>query len=334
MISFIIPIYNTKLELLKRCFTSILELKHLKYEVLLIDDGSEKFIKEFCEEFIKNYPDFYFFRKENEGVSQARNLGIKLAKGEYIFFIDSDDTIVAKNLDRLELKKDIDLVLFDFQLVEKEKQLRIKSLDNIDKKKLNSKTIVLEFLINSNLNAPWAKIYSRKFLLKNSIFFDKNIVTGEDLNFNLDCLMCNPKIIYEKKIVYNYYREEISSKNRLLKYKEKLVENYSFLKIKKINILNKLDLKFQEKIFFIRLIVSSKIKNIFNSIIEAEEGKILTLSFKNKIKENINEDLEYIKYTNFFIKIRYFLMYFELWKIIKIIGKIRKLYLKVRKAKI
>ena len=122
MISFIIPIYNTKLELLKRCFSSILELKHLKYEVLLIDDGSEKFIEEFCKDFIKDYSNFYFFRKENEGVSRARNLGIKLAKGNYVFFIDSDDTIVAESLDSLKLEKDTDLVLFDFELIEKEKK--------------------------------------------------------------------------------------------------------------------------------------------------------------------------------------------------------------------
>ncbi|MFR4519196.1 MAG: hypothetical protein ACLT40_04465, partial [Fusobacterium sp.] len=81
-------------------------------------------------------------------------------------------------------------------------------------------------------------------------------------------------------------------------------------------------------------IVSLKIKNIFNTIIDAEEEKILTLNFKNKIEENIREDLKNIKYTNFFTKLRYFLMYFKLWIIIKIVGKFRKLYLKVRRAKI
>ncbi|MFR4903728.1 MAG: glycosyltransferase family 2 protein [Fusobacterium sp.] len=334
MISFIIPIYNTKLELLKRCFSSILELKHLKYEVLLIDDGSEKFIEEFCKDFIKDYSNFYFFRKENEGVSRARNLGIKLAKGNYVFFIDSDDTIVAESLDSLKLEKDTDLVLFDFELIEKEKKKEIKVLDIINKKNFNLKDIVLEFLINSDLNAPWAKIYHRQFLLKNHIIFNKEIVTGEDLNFNLDCLMCNPKIIYEKKVVYNYYREEISSRNRLLKYKERLIGNYNYLEKKKLKILSKLDLDFQEKIFFIKNIVSLKIKNIFNTIIDAEEEKILTLNFKNKIEENIREDLKNIKYTNFFTKLRYFLMYFKLWIIIKIVGKFRKLYLKVRRAKI
>lgn len=334
MISFIIPIYNTKVELLKRCFTSILKLKNLEYEVLLIDDGSEKFVEEFCKDFIKDYSNFYFFRKENEGVSQARNLGIRLAKGEYIFFIDSDDTIVAENLDNLKLKKDIDLILFDFELIEKEKKVEIKVLDRINKKNINLQDIVSEFLINSNLNTPWAKIYRKQFLLKNNIIFNREIVIGEDLNFNLDYLMCNPKISYEKKVVYNYYREEISRKNRLLKYKEKLIENHSFLEKKKLNILNKLDLEFKEKKFFIKQIVSLKIKNIFNSIIEATEEKVLTLNFKNKIEENIREDLKNIKYTNFFTKIRYFLMYFKLWTIIKIVGKFRKMYLKVRKAKI
>lgn len=249
MISFIIPIYNTKVELLKRCFTSILKLKNLEYEVLLIDDGSEKFVEEFCKDFIKDYSNFYFFRKENEGVSQARNLGIRLAKGEYIFFIDSDDTIVAENLDNLKLKKDIDLILFDFELIEKEKKVEIKVLDRINKKNINLQDIVSEFLINSNLNTPWAKIYRKQFLLKNNIIFNREIVIGEDLNFNLDYLMCNPKISYEKKVVYNYYREEISRKNRLLKYKEKLIENHSFLEKKKLNILNKLDLEFKEKNF-------------------------------------------------------------------------------------
>ncbi|MFR8989575.1 MAG: glycosyltransferase family 2 protein [Fusobacterium sp.] len=331
MISFIIPIYNTKIELLERCFNSILKLTNLEYEVLLIDDGSKSFVEEFCKKFIKNYSNFIFFKKENEGVSQARNLGIKLAKGDFIFFIDSDDTIVAKNLENLKIKKKVDLVLFDFKLIEKNKKLDIQVLkDSENSIELNPQKVLLGALVNRNLNSSWAKLYSRDFLLKNNIFFNSQLVTGEDLNFNLNFLNYNPVVIYKKIIVYNYYREEESSKNRLLKYKEKQIENCNYLEKTKLEILKQMNLP--KKNIYIGKIVSQKIIDTFNLIIDSEEEKIL--NFKNKVKANIKDDLKYIKHVNFFIKIRYFLMYFELWEIIKIVGKFRKKYLKLKKIKI
>ena len=94
-ITVIVPIYNVE-DLLSECLLSLKEQDFLEYEVLLIDDGSTDRSSSIALEFAKNNKKFLYFRKENGGLSSARNFGILKAKGEYIAFVDSDD-FVNKN---------------------------------------------------------------------------------------------------------------------------------------------------------------------------------------------------------------------------------------------
>ncbi len=92
MISVIVPVYKTE-PYLRQCVDSILEQTYRDIEVLLIDDGSPDKCGEICDEYAEKDNRVRVFHTENRGISAARNLGLKEARGEYIGFVDSDDWI-------------------------------------------------------------------------------------------------------------------------------------------------------------------------------------------------------------------------------------------------
>ncbi len=100
MISVIVPVYNTK-EYLERCVNSLLAQTYGDMEIILVDDGSTDGSGRLCDEFAAKDPRIRVAHKENGGSSSARNLGISLAKGEYIGFVDSDDYVDADMYERL-----------------------------------------------------------------------------------------------------------------------------------------------------------------------------------------------------------------------------------------
>lgn len=117
-ISVIVPIYNVD-RYLPKCLSSILAQTFRDYEILLIDDGSTDNSADICDTFASKYANVTVIHKENKGPSDARNVGIENAKGEYVYFLDSDDYIIPKCIEILYnniIKNDADLSCgsFDF----------------------------------------------------------------------------------------------------------------------------------------------------------------------------------------------------------------------------
>jgi len=100
LISIIIPVYNAK-EYLRRCLDSILRQNYTNIEVLLIDDGSSDGSEAICDEYALLDKRIKVIHQKNTGVSAARNVGLDLAKGDYISFVDSDDWIENDLLETL-----------------------------------------------------------------------------------------------------------------------------------------------------------------------------------------------------------------------------------------
>ena len=96
-ISVIVPVYNVE-KYLCRCIDSILAQTFTDFELLLIDDGSKDSSGEICEEYAGKDARIRVFHRQNGGVSTARNLGIDKAKGEWIYFVDSDDVVLPSAL--------------------------------------------------------------------------------------------------------------------------------------------------------------------------------------------------------------------------------------------
>ena len=115
MISVIIPVYNVK-DYIKKCLDSLIAQTYRDYECLVIDDGSKDDSIKIAYELIKDDERFVIYHKENGGLADARNFGLRRAKGDYILFLDSDDHLDPKTLE-LSIESaeryDSDIVTFD-----------------------------------------------------------------------------------------------------------------------------------------------------------------------------------------------------------------------------
>ena len=119
-ISVIIPVYNTPLDKLEKCIESVLKLKNIcDIEVLIIDDGSKDYIKRFFKE--KFIGEVVYQYKKNGGVSSARNMGLDIATGKFICFVDADDIIVEDAFANLERFRNFQMVIFDIEVLENNK---------------------------------------------------------------------------------------------------------------------------------------------------------------------------------------------------------------------
>lgn len=195
LLSIIIPAYNCA-DTLKTAVSSAVLFNDS--QIIIVDDGSTdntpKIIAELCEK----YPSVQSIRQQNSGPAKARNTGIDVAKGEYIMFIDSDDTFVNTAYEKIisALNVDTDILIFGF------KQCFFGRAD--DKiYALNSPFTVDEYYKNNLLNQVWNKAYKREFLNKNNIRF-KAYRYGEDRIFNAEALNCKPNIKAVPDVLYNY----------------------------------------------------------------------------------------------------------------------------------
>lgn len=116
LLSIIIPVYNNSHAEILRCFNSIKEQKCNDYEVIVVDDGSSESCASFLDEIAMKLNRFRVIHQKNQGVSMARNNGVKEAAGQYIAFIDADDMITknyfedVKQILRDEHARNVDVI--------------------------------------------------------------------------------------------------------------------------------------------------------------------------------------------------------------------------------
>ena len=119
LVSIIIPVYKVE-DYLRQCIDSVLEQNYKNKEIILVDDGSPDGSPEICDEYAEKYECVRVVHKENGGLSDARNFGLKQAKGEYVLFLDSDDYIeegsLSKIMNSLEREK-VDVVFLEAKKV-------------------------------------------------------------------------------------------------------------------------------------------------------------------------------------------------------------------------
>ena len=217
VVSVIVPVYKTKIAFLKACIESVLNQSYKDVELILVDDASPDDCGILCDEYSKKYPEIVAVHQEcNKGVSVARNRGLEVASGEYLIFLDSDDTLDSKTLEVLVgvcIKNDSDVVLFDYSQRNKRFSLFSESVDKFDynqKKNIYERLIIPRKCDGVLLCGVCCKFYRLSFLKKNKIQFPKTIASAEDQIFFLTCLNVNPSISYCKCSFYNYRHVENS----------------------------------------------------------------------------------------------------------------------------
>ena len=209
--SIIIPVYNTE-KYLEKCISSVINQKYKNFEVILIDDGSKDNSGAICDEYAKKDNKVKVIHQINAGVSTARNVGIKNAKGKYIIFLDSDDSLNGESLTRLngiiEKNEEIDCILYNVDGEFKDGMYKEEKL----------KSLIVQLIITEKINPPWNKVYKRNIIEENNIVFDKNIQIGEDLLFSITYLSYANNICILNEELYNYTVDNSNSLTR--KYKE------------------------------------------------------------------------------------------------------------------
>jgi len=187
MISIIVPIYN-KEGCLQTLIESVLAQSYKDYELLLIDDGSNDSSYEICLAYSEQNKQIRAFRKENGGVSSARNYGIKRSRGEYLYFVDADDKLLDGCLETLMTcysNKTIDLVLAGYVRHRPNGEVTRNSDAEgswiMDKNELMHALLEGTFL--GGICAVYIYLFKSSIVFENKLYFDENIHYSEDLLF-------------------------------------------------------------------------------------------------------------------------------------------------------
>lgn len=210
-LSIIIPVYKVE-EYLNRCVDSILCQDTSNCEILLIDDGSPDRCGEICEEYSEKYNNVSTLHKANGGLSDARNYGISRAKGEYIWFIDSDDYIedncIQTIIERLEEYK-CDVLVCQSRTVDDNGKTENEVNYSIESGLYTSEGYMEALNQNpkSIIFCAQYHICRTKFLLDNKFEFYKGIIHEDEL-WTPQLLLKAESIYYSGLNVYYHYMRE------------------------------------------------------------------------------------------------------------------------------
>lgn len=227
LISVIIPVYNVE-KYLKKCLDSIISQTLKEIEIIVINDGSTDNSGKILDKYAKNDNRLIVIHKDNEGVSEARNEGLKYVHGDFVSFIDSDDWVEPEMYEVMynaAIEKKVEIVMCGY-VREFVNHSKIKIMDIQDGSFMKTDEIQHWFvrrmigpifnekLITENLDmhsVVWNKIY-RTHLVKNNTFCSlKEIGSCEDLLFNLvTCYQAN-SIMYINRSYYHYRKTSVTS---------------------------------------------------------------------------------------------------------------------------
>ncbi|WP_186433466.1 glycosyltransferase family 2 protein [Lactobacillus gasseri] len=319
-LSFIIPVFNTELKILKRCLKSFESInEEIDYEILFINDGSEKNKSEEYKSLCKMNSNIKYIYKDNGGVSSARNMGMQRAQGKYIFFVDADDCIEGSALKKEDINSEVDLILYNIKMYSNSRtKYSIVKLPGISKYPSIKQVVKFSFQ-DGLLNWVWGKLYLRDFLIKNDCVFDKNMVNGEDYDFLSNVLIKKPTIKYCDSTIYQYYFTSNSGTMRTKLHSKEILKdaNKMFVIRKKlISLFN-----FEDK--YLSIATNAAVKAYYEVYATSHES-----ADKNKIiKKYLNEiDIKDLSKLN---KLKFWIMIGQHKKISNYFKMGRKLYRKI-----
>lgn len=208
--SIIVPVYNVE-KYLQRCLTSINNQTFRDYEVIVVNDGSTDNSMSIIEQYKKD--NYIVVNQVNKGLSGARNAGLKIANGEYVIFLDSDDYIKNDALEIINnnLFNNLDILRFQVSSVNEngdiinnfiEKPFSLTSGENAF-----NKICKYHFVENA-----WCYVYRKKYLLDNNFLFKEGIY-HEDYALIPYILINSEKIISIENILYFYVQRKCSIMN-------------------------------------------------------------------------------------------------------------------------
>jgi glycosyltransferase involved in cell wall biosynthesis len=230
MVSIIVPVYNAD-NYLRHCVNSIQTQTYKNIEIILINDGSTDESGRICDELATSDGRIHVIHQENGGPSRARNVGLEIAGGTYIQFVDADDTIkptmTAQLVAAMEVAGDVDLVICGYQSIAMNRttEEHLPSIAGIYPRSAFIEHVGALYK-DTILPSPCNKLYQRKQIDDHRIQFTEGLRLGEDLLFNLAYLDTCTHINLIKVPLYNYALVETSITRS---FNKRLFENQQML---------------------------------------------------------------------------------------------------------
>lgn len=294
LISVIVPVYNCE-KYLPNCIDSIIGQTYENIEIILIDDGSTDKSGKICDEYATINSKISAIHIKNSGVSNARNVGVRMSKGDYIGFIDADDYIENNMYETLVNnmeKYNADLSMCSYNIVFNNKiTFNIQNIDNDILNITNLQTFYNLLLENHYKGFCWNKLYKAEKLKK--LTFDNKIHICEDLLLNVEYAQCCSTFVFDKHRLYNYVQRNNSSIHSKISLKTFSVINAyeKILKILQKNNIKCVD-KYKKELLFWRI-------ELLHSYDFSDIDK------KNYYKETKNLYIEIIKSPNMKYKVKF-----------------------------
>lgn len=241
LVSVIVPIYKVE-KYLGQCIDSILSQTYSNLEIILVDDGSPDSCPEICENYVKKNHQIKVIHKRNEGLGEARNTGLEVAKGTYVYFVDSDDWLEKNMIEKMvyEMEKEsADLVMCGFKKMTPNQEpiiYRVVKNKTIQRGLEVQTKIFLPMIAQKSTVAEdytinmcvWSNLYRRDIIERNKIrFLSERKYLSEDICFNLqyllhiNCAVMIPEACY----CYRYNPNSLTNKYKGPEY-EMLVSLY------------------------------------------------------------------------------------------------------------
>lgn len=330
MISIIIPAYNAE-RYIKRTLNSIICQYEGSFEIIVINDGSKDKTLEILNQY-KNVEYIKIINKENTGVSDTRNIGLKVASGDLIMFCDADDEYDNKliNYIKEDFKQIENLEYIAFgridingkknRLCNDHKELKIYDTYNA--------FVLQKFCTGKPTFSVCNKVYLSKIIKENNIQFNTNLKFCEDLDFNLQYLKYCKKIIEDYRVNYIRYCNNDSTVY-------KAIPNYLEKNINIIDEISKREKKYDKKVYkkLINHILIVDLNRLFSGIdnnnsnykiFKKECKKVYKYLIKYEIDMDFEKNVRNILFFRLF-KLRMFLiLYFVSVKFGNVIRKGRK----------
>ena len=201
LVSIIIPVYKVE-QYLKRCMDSVLNQTYKNIEVILVNDGSPDNCPALCDEYAKIDSRVRVIHKENGGLSSARNVALDTVKGDYVFFVDSDDWLALETLEVLNeyLEKDYDMISFQRTYLTEEKV--------VEKGSENAKDMDVSQYIDESFLGKYDFFVTTK-IFKTEVFNNVRFLEGrnyEDLEIMHRLFLNMKKVVGLDYFLYYYWK--------------------------------------------------------------------------------------------------------------------------------
>lgn len=315
-ISFIVPVYNVE-KYISQCIDSILSVEYQNKEIILINDGSTDDSEKICRKYEQDNENIRLISKQNEGLSEARNLGIRKATGEYIFFIDSDDFYsydFSKDIKKVINENSYDVILFDYKYYYQQTDTFVIPKKTADKNIVNNKKglQVLECFLDYQKNIQWIVvqgIYKKEFIVENELFYVKDryyedILWLPEVFINANCMFYIDSNIY----IYRLEREgqitsDISEKSLrdnlyVIDYWEQKLSEYKVKEELKEKLMKNIITRYYYVIWYNQFLLKEERVKIQSEINEYKKYLEITNSMITKITSILMKKIG-VKYTSY-----------------------------------